>query len=114
MSGQRVLIFSNPPLFAQAVRYLVENSGLAVVGVEPYTDEALTRAQDLQPDIIVLAETELSPLVLPKLLDVAPTIRIICLELNGNLIRVYDRHQLIACQAQDLIKILNIPVEPGV
>lgn len=113
MFGRRVLIFSSPPLFAQAVRHLVEGSGSTVVGLEPYTDEALTRIQSLQPDIIILNDTELSPLLLTSLLDYAPTVRVIRLELDGNLIRVYDRHQLNACEAQDFVNILSMPEEPG-
>ena len=90
ISGQRVLIFSKPPLFARGIGHLIEASGLVVVGTELTTDEALTRVQTLQPDIIIFANVEVSPLQLITLLDYAPNVRIVCLGLEGNLIRVYD------------------------
>ena len=92
---------------------MIEDSGLIVVGLEPYTEEALTRIQSLQPDIIILDDTEPSPLPLTRLLDCAPTVRVIRLESDGNLIRVYDRHQLNACEAQDFVNILSIPEQAG-
>ncbi len=113
MPERRVLIFSKEPLFAQALRRLVEDNGLTIVGLESCTDEAPTRIQMLRPDIIILNDTEISPPLLTTLLDCAPTVRVIRLTLDGNLIRVYDRHQLVAYEAQDFVNILSIPEEPG-
>ena len=106
--GQRVLILSRLPLFAQALRYLIENAGLTVVGLNLDTNQALTQIETLQPDIIILDDTELSPLLLKTFLDHAPSVRIICLTLDGNLIRVYDRQQLNANHVQDFVNILNV------
>ncbi len=41
--------------------------------------------------------------VLPILLDAVPGVRIIRLTLDGNVIRVYDGHQVVARQARDLV-----------
>lgn len=113
ISGQRVLIFSKPFLFARGLSRLIEESGLIVVGLESRTDDALAHIQRLQPDIIILDDTVLSPLLLTSLLDCAPTVRVIRLGLEGNLIRVYDKHQLNASHAQDLVNILSVPQEPS-
>jgi chemotaxis response regulator CheB len=113
MFGRRVLIFSSSHLFAQAVRHLVEGSGLNVVGLEPYSDEAAERIQRLQPDIIILNDTQLSPLQLTSLLDYAPTVRVIRIEMDGDLITVYDRHELNAHAAQDFVNTLKMPEGPG-
>ncbi len=112
-SGQRVVIFSKPSLFARGISRLIEESGLIVVGTELSTDEALTRVQSLLPDIIILANAEPSPSQIITLLDYAPNVRVVCLTLERNLIRVYDRHQLDAHEAQDFVNVLNVPEKPG-
>lgn len=108
-SGRRVLILSGQPLFAQALRNVVENSASEVVGVESYDEGTWARVQALQPDIIILDDADLPPLLLSGLLDYAPTVRVIRLTLQDNLMRVYDGQQLTAYQAQDLVDVLSVP-----
>jgi chemotaxis response regulator CheB len=110
---RRVLILADQPLFAQAVRSLVEsNSRMSIVGVEPPGQDTLERVRSLRPDVIIFeSEGEQSPL-LPVLLDNQPKVRLIQLTLAENVIRVYDRRQITARRAQDLMDILECMSSP--
>lgn len=105
MRSRRILILSNQPLFAQAVRNLVESNGqMKVIGVRSYDSHTIGQLKALRPQIIVLGdEKDLPSTILPTLLDAMPGIRIIRLTLDGNVIRVYDCHHMIAHQANDLV-----------
>lgn len=105
MRSHQILILSNQPLFAQAVRNLVEaNGGLKVLGIETHDDKIMDRVKELCPDIIILGdEKDLPSTVLPTLLNALPGVRIIRLTLDGNVIRVYDCHQMVAHCAKDLV-----------
>ena len=105
MRSRRILILSNQPLFAQAVRNLVESNGqMKVIGVRAYDSDTVGQLKVLRPHVIVLGdEKDLPSTILPTLLDAMPGIRIIRLTLDGNVIRVYDCHHMIAHQANDLV-----------
>ncbi len=105
MRSRRIWILSNQPLFAQAVRNLVESySRMKVIGVETYNDKTVERLKTLQPHIVLLGdEKDLPSTILPSLLDAMPGTRIIRLTLDGNVIRVYDCHHMMAHQANDLV-----------
>lgn len=111
-SGRRVLILSGQALFAHALRSLIEGSAFQVVGVEPYNDVKATHIQNLQPDVIILDDMDLPPLLLPKLLDCFPSVRILRVMLEGNAVRVYDGHELNVDRAKDFLDALCL-AEPN-
>jgi DNA-binding NarL/FixJ family response regulator len=49
-----VLIVDDNEAFLGAARVLLEREGLAIVGVASTTDEALRRAEQLHPDVILV------------------------------------------------------------
>ena len=49
-----VLIVDDNPLFLQAARELLEGEGLRVVGVAATSAEALRRAGELRPDVVLV------------------------------------------------------------
>ncbi|HEY2960471.1 MAG TPA: response regulator transcription factor [Actinomycetota bacterium] len=50
----RCLIVDDSPCFLDAARGLLEREGIAVVGAVSNSAEALRRAQELQPDVVLL------------------------------------------------------------
>jgi DNA-binding NarL/FixJ family response regulator len=50
----RTLIVDDSPRFLQAARGLLEGEGIAVVAVAATSDEALRRADELQPDVTLV------------------------------------------------------------
>ena len=116
MRSHQILILSNQPLFAQAVRNLVEaNGGLKVLGIEAHDDKIMDRVKELCPDIIILGdEKDLPSTVLPTLLNALPGVRIIRLTLDGNVIRVYDCHQMVAHCAKDLVDAFDALLDQSV
>jgi two-component system, NarL family, nitrate/nitrite response regulator NarL len=50
----RCLIVDDSPQFLRAARALLESEGIAVVGVASTGAEALRRAEELQPDVMLL------------------------------------------------------------
>ena len=67
----RILLADESPVVTAHVRLLLEGAGFVVIGVANDGFEAVTRAQDLQPDVIVLDHN------MPRMngLDVALTLR---------------------------------------
>jgi len=49
-----VLIVDDNPLFLEAARDLLEQEGLRVVGVAATSAEALRRAEELRPDVVLV------------------------------------------------------------
>jgi DNA-binding NarL/FixJ family response regulator len=109
MDLRRILLISDHPLIAEAIRSLVEkNANLKVIGVEPPSEETLAKVRTLRPDIVVLCDDEESPsTACTSLLDVEPQMRVIRLATDGNTIHIYDGHQVAARNAQDLVDALS-------
>ncbi len=108
MTARRVLILSNQPLFAEGVRSLLTaNDSLQVIGVEKYCESTLARVRELTPDIVILGDDkDMPPQLLTELLDV-PELRVVRVTLEGNVIHLYNGHQIVAHQAQDFVNLLN-------
>lgn len=109
MCAKRVLILSDQPLFAQGVRALIQaNAAANVIGVEPCDENVATVVHALQPDLIILEDAQDPPPALfMSLLDVLPHLRLIRLSLDRNVMRVYEKQQLVANGAQDLVRVLE-------
>jgi DNA-binding NarL/FixJ family response regulator len=109
MDAPRILILSDQDLFAQAIRSLIETRSKAqIIAVEHYQEDAATHARELRPDLIILGDDEGLPLtLLPSLLDCLPETYIVRLSLTGDILRVYEGHQLVASQSHDLVKLIE-------
>lgn len=109
MASPRVLILCDQTLFGQTIRsFIEERTHLHVIAVEALQAQDAAHVQELCPDLIVIGEEKESHYTfLPELLDLAPPVRIVRLNLEGNTIRVYDGHQLMAHRTQDLVDVLD-------
>lgn len=110
MKKRRIFVLCRHLLFAQALRTLMDQEGIEVVGLE--TDEA--RAMEsiglLKPEIVVVETGEEGiPLdkVLSYLVRESPASRIIGLSLDDNEIRVfYGDHRLVT-RTEDLLQVIS-------
>ena len=50
----KILLVYNHPLFVEGLQYLLEASGIAVAGIARNGSEALKKAMELKPDIILM------------------------------------------------------------
>lgn len=108
---QRVLIVQNDLLLGAGVESLLGcQPDFTVIGVS-FSDEIalMTQIKQLQPHIIVLDKA--TPLntslkLLADLLD-HPKWRVVVVSANDNLVVVYDKQQVLATQATDLVSLIR-------
>jgi CheY-like chemotaxis protein len=50
----RCLVVDDQPEFLEAVRHLLDGQGISVVGVAANSSEAIERAANLQPDVVLI------------------------------------------------------------
>ena len=50
----RCLVVDDQPEFTEAVRHLLDGQGMSVVGVAANSAEAIERAADLRPDVVLI------------------------------------------------------------
>ena len=108
MTTSRVLILYDQEMFGQGVHALIKTrSDLQVVAVEPFGDDTVRRATDLQPNIVILSENADRQNLLPDLLEAIPGVRVVRLTLDDNIVRVYDCHRIVAGGTEDLMAALD-------
>src|SRR4026209_1917732 len=84
--AERILVVDDPPLTRDALASLLTQGGFEVVGEAADGAEALERARDLQPDLVLLdlSMPGLDGLTaLPRLRDAAPGCEVVVLTASG-------------------------------
>jgi DNA-binding NarL/FixJ family response regulator len=104
------MVVENQSVFGAGVqRLLAGAAGLEVIEFSPgdYA-ELIQEIRRVQPDVIVLDEvTHLAdPIRLLSFLQGHPELRLMVVSPNDNLVRVYDKYQVLVTQAADLISIV--------
>jgi DNA-binding NarL/FixJ family response regulator len=115
MGKPRVFIIWTHPLFDEAVRRLLQDWGVSVVGST--SDHSTTREQisALDPSVVILEDaddhSEAEEHKTMAILDAIP--HVIRLNLNDNELRIYRRERRTVGKIEDLEKILLADVDPS-
>jgi DNA-binding NarL/FixJ family response regulator len=107
---RRVFVLCRHLLFARALRTLIEQEEIEVVGVETDEPPAMESIKLLKPEILVVETGEEGVLlddILPYLVRESPGSRIIGLSLSQNEVEVYYGHQRQVRNAEDLPQIIS-------
>lgn len=113
METRRVFVVWTHPLFYEAVRLLLDDPSIDLVGAISDYAAAHKHIMKLQPDTIIVEEKEgdLSAEILAILRDSPLDARIIGLNLSDNQLFVYHRLRQTVGRAEDLLRlILDIPI----
>ncbi len=109
----KVYIVFHHALFAQAIRSLLRGRrAMRVIGMESETTKALEAVRSLQPDVIIVEESDVSiqSPSLQAILQRHPAGRVVALDLDHNFATLYDRHRVVTTQPADLVRaILGFP-----
>jgi len=109
---QRVLIVENKLLLGAGIETLLANEPeVDVIGITPVDENSLIQEiYHIQPDVVVLdAETTLIDPNNKQLSQLQENLqfRTITVSANDNLIRVYDKQEIMIVQTTNLIKIIK-------
>jgi chemotaxis response regulator CheB len=107
----RVLIVSAQPLFGQGVEaWLRQQRGLDIIGWEAETGRAVSRIQQLKPDVIILDTSAfaMSPTTaLMEFLSHTSDSQIVGIDLRNNSVSVFGREQPATAQLGELLDLLK-------
>jgi DNA-binding NarL/FixJ family response regulator len=117
MPSTRVFILYSHGLFARGVQSLLGKEGeVEVVGTERDDDRlALEKIKALRPDVILVDSraTQGDPcLTISEIFQGVPGARVISLSLQESGIDIYDKHRIVACGPDDLVRAIRRPVPP--
>ena len=108
---RRIFIVWARPLFHESVRALLNHPSIQIVGDSSEHAATESHIRSLQPDTIILEETEEAPITnldISRLLDTgAPALRVVRMSLEDNVLWIYHREQRIVQQAGDLLQFLQ-------
>jgi AmiR/NasT family two-component response regulator len=109
METRRVFVVWTHPLFYEAVRLLLDDPSIDLVGANPDYAAAHEHIMKLQPDTIIVEEKEgnLSAEVFAFLRDSPMDARIIGLNLSDNQLFVYHRERQTVGRANDLLRLVQ-------
>lgn len=109
METRRVFVVWTHPLFYEAVRLLLDDPSIDLVGAISDYAAAHKQIMKLQPDTIIVEEKEgdLSAGVLAFLRDSPLDARIIGLSLVDNQLSIYHRERQTVGQAEDLLRLVQ-------
>jgi DNA-binding NarL/FixJ family response regulator len=107
----RVLIAEKESLLGAAVQsFLVRQPGLEVIGISPADQAQLVQEVDrLRPDVVILGEPSqlIGPAQLLTFLRDYPTLRVVVVNVDHSLVRIYDKHQVSLKRADQILDILH-------
>jgi hypothetical protein len=110
LAEHRVLVLYSDSLMAQGVEAMLRKlPSLETVAVDIDQPDAIEQARAAHPDVVVVDLTELrGPCqeIFLRLLDEFPTLRVVCLHPEGNVLDVFRKQRVYIHQAQDLIATL--------
>lgn len=107
----RVLIIENQLLLGAGLQSLLSGeTDLDVIGISPRNQLELVREiRQLQPDIVFLDKdsrlTDATDLL--TFLENFPELRVVVINANDHLVRIYNKRETRLCQATDLLGIIR-------
>lgn len=108
MVSRRVFVVWANPIFRDAVLLLLRHPEVEYVGAANNDEDAVESILSMQPDTILVEETEGQ--VSTTILDLfeRPTFRgrLVSLNLNDNRLRIYQREESTALHAEDLLHLI--------
>ena len=108
MVRRRVFLIWTYPLFKEVVSLLLDQSEVELLGATSDHAEALDLIADLKPDVVMVevAEGDQSDCEETiSILQVSP--RVICLSLDNNEMKIYQRHDRMMTNVEDLFSLIN-------
>lgn len=112
VAGERVLVLHYKSLFAQGIeRLLTKVKGLQVESLELERDDVLEKVRRFQPGAIIVDVEDIRAfgdgLVL-QILREDPRIRVVCLSTTDSKVDIYDRHQTVVGNTEELVKAVQV------
>lgn len=114
MNGQRVLIISKHPLFADAIAHVLNSEGIAVVGVATDLDRAAALIGEHRPSAIVVDCDDPShpnPELMALMMASDTQAHLVLLSLANNRMAVYQWQQVGNATSADLVLALSQSVQ---
>lgn len=108
MRVRRVFVVSKHPIFRQSVRLLLDHPDVEWVGASPDCTAARSEIIDLQPNTILVEETEGKiPTDALEILEASTwEVRVVSVSLDDNSLSVFHREQKTVGQANDLLDLV--------
>ncbi|MDA8189702.1 MAG: hypothetical protein M0T85_16300 [Dehalococcoidales bacterium] len=112
MANRRILVLYSKSLLAQGVENLLRKSeGLEVIGVDLEQRDAVRRIGTLQPEVVIVDGDDLpvygGSLIL-QLLREHPSVKVLCISVNGNTVDIYRKSQMAVTRADELVAAINM------
>ncbi len=112
MAKRRILVLYSKSLFAQGVENLLKrNEGLEVIGVDMLQKGTARRINTLQPEVVILDgddHPEAGASLILQVLRENPSIRVLCISLNGTNVDIFRKSQICVTQADELVAAINM------
>ncbi len=111
MNKPRIFLMLSMGLLAEGINSLIGQYGdLELAGTEADVRKAIERVRSIQPSVIIVDRHQLSPggdITIEELFSACPEARVIALSLDENRLDLYNRHQVIAMEVDDLIRAIR-------
>lgn len=110
MGGNRILIISNHPLFAEAITHVLQDEGIQVAEIAPDVKTALPLLKKKDFDTIIVDYNEdhqLDTETVALLHDSSQDQQVIFLTLAGNQMVVHHRQRVSDATPVDLVSVLR-------
>lgn len=114
MDGQRVLIISKHPLFADAIAHVLSSEGIAVVGVVTDLSRAAALISEQRPSAVVVDCDDPShpdPALMALLTENDTQAHLVLLSLASNRMAIYQWQQVGNATSADLVSALSQSVQ---
>jgi DNA-binding NarL/FixJ family response regulator len=103
----RIFVISGHLMFSQGLESLLrKEAGLDIVGQETDFSRAITRIEELQPDVVILDSDDAAPKV-ASILGASSGVKVIRLSLQDNNLYVYQARQRITKSVVDLLEVIG-------
>ena len=114
MAGRSVFVVWQHPLFFEAVRLLLNESSVSLVGATSDPQQARTQIEDLSPNVVILEHSDDQALEeedreTMAILHAGP--HVIRLSLADNELNVYRRERRTVGKIEDLVNLLKNDVD---
>ena len=108
MSSRRVIVIYANPLFRDSVLMLLKHPDVKCVGVMHSDEVAEEKIESMEPDTILVEETEghMSNEVMNVFEGPEFRGRLVSFSMDDNVLRVYQREEWAAIQADDLLHLI--------
>jgi len=111
MNKPRIFVVLSMRLLAEGIQSLLSQyEDLELVGTEADLGRAIDSIRSVQPSVIIVDRNQLSPagdITIDELFRACPEARVIALSLDEDTLHLYNRHQVIAMEVDDLIRAIR-------